>query len=92
MTVSVGCPSNELKIRGEPIGTSASSVLKGLTTLAALADTSRSDGSAPRAAATEAIKDNEKRDMSRRHSVARAFKMFRVTKSRLQSEGISKAA
>lgn len=53
------------------------------TTLAAFADNSKSEGRADRAAFTEERRDDERRDISRRHSVTRALKMASVIKSEL---------
>lgn len=56
-----------------------------LTTLAALAATSRSPGSEDNVILIEPSKDEASREMSRRHSVANAFMIARVMSSVLRS-------
>jgi hypothetical protein len=60
-----------------------------LTRLAALADTSKSEGSADRVNATVDTSDGESNEMSRRHSVARALRILRViSKALLENQQV----
>jgi hypothetical protein len=57
-----------------------------LTKLAALAETSRTEGNVDNTVSTEARSEEERREMSRRHSVARALNMDNEMRSELKTK------
>lgn len=81
MAVSVGCPSGELRNWGK--GCAKYWGENRLTTLAALAATSRSEEREERVTLIEASREGESKDTSRLHSAARALNIARVTRREL---------
>ena len=83
MAVCVCSPCSELSV-SEVILAKVIDISVTLTTLAALADTSKSEGRAPTVISTVETSDGDKREMSRRHSVAKALNIAKEIKRALQ--------
>lgn len=81
MTVSIGSPGGKLQSMGERDQCVWWRVR--LTTLAALATTSRSEEREERVQLTAESREEDSRDTSRRHSVARALNIASVMRSEL---------
>ena len=88
MTVCKGRPRGELDVLNENKGWRLV-VIGMLTTLAALAATSRSEDRQESVRFIEASNEGERRETSRLHSVASALNMARVTKRELKKDGSS---
>lgn len=84
MTICVCCPCSKLSKQRCKFDNLLSHDLGILTTLAALAITSKSEGSAPRVVSTAEISDGDSSVMSRRHSVANDRIMDNVIKRALR--------